>query len=585
MSAHDHGLGRLIYPDDRDRNYPLQVAATVERRTVYWPMFHPALDQGREGTCFPGGTRVLMADGSHVPIEHVRLLDRVVTAEGGTGPVLQMMVRMWKGDLVRVKLWGHGHLQMTPEHPVLTKRGYVPAQELRGGDWVAVTRYRVEEEEERTTLDTGPLLAGVKTRARTEGMVNRGGVETIVATIPALIPLTPAFGKLVGLYLAEGSTSEQKVIWSFGKHERATLVEETVGLIREALGVEPRVQERPNNCTNVIIYNTLWVALFRRLLPGISSTKRLPSSLSCGPTAFREAILAGWLAGDGHARRGGEAGVTVSRDLALNMFTIANSLGLRPTIRRSEPSVNAHARSRRPRWDVAINRDGEDTHWAEQDDRALWRRVRGLEYKSFIGPVYNIHVGGAESYVAEGMGVHNCVGAAWRHWMLTAPVTQTKPDAEPRATTIYDEAIKVDEWPDNDNDTARQFGTSVRAGAQALRARGHLDTFGWAFDADTVIDWLCASGPIVLGTAWLESFSVPTAEGFLKVNPVTRVRGGHAYLANGVSLKRGAVRCTNSWGPTWNQRGRFWLSFEDLDWLIRREGEACSALEIGKVRA
>ena len=39
------------------------------------------------------------------------------------------------------------------------------------------------------------------------------------------------------------------------------------------------------------------------------------------------------------------------------------------------------------------------------------------------------------------------------------------------------------------------------------------------------------------------------------------------------------MRAVNSWGEGWGQRGRFWLTFGDLDKLIKADGEACVAIE------
>jgi len=97
----------------------------------------PVLDQNGKGACFPPGTRIRMADGTNRKIEDVRLLDSVVTAEGRTGTVVRTMVRQHGPTILKLNLWGHSHLRLTDEHPVLTKRGYVKAGELRIGDWVA----------------------------------------------------------------------------------------------------------------------------------------------------------------------------------------------------------------------------------------------------------------------------------------------------------------------------------------------------------------------------------------------------------------------------------------------------------------
>ena len=79
-------------------------------------------NQGREGTCFPAGTLIRMADGSQRPIEQVNCLDDGLTAEGDARRVLKTGVRQ-SFEMMRLRLRGQSLVHATPEHPVLTKRG------------------------------------------------------------------------------------------------------------------------------------------------------------------------------------------------------------------------------------------------------------------------------------------------------------------------------------------------------------------------------------------------------------------------------------------------------------------------------
>jgi C1A family cysteine protease len=140
------------------------------------------------------------------------------------------------------------------------------------------------------------------------------------------------------------------------------------------------------------------------------------------------------------------------------------------------------------------------------------------------------------------------------------------------ASSLYEAAQQVDEWPGSDYD-----GTSVRAGAKVLRDLGFVSEFRWATTVEEVALALVSVGPVVLGTRWDESMFEPDDSGF--VHPDGKGVGGHAYLAIGVNRALGQVRCLNSWGPGWGAAGRFWLSYPDLDELLADQGEACLAIE------
>jgi hypothetical protein len=185
-----------------------------------------------------------------------------------------------------------------------------------------------------------------------------------------------------------------------------------------------------------------------------------------------------------------------------------------------------------------------------------------------------------------------CVHFGWRYWMATAPIIQSDIGEFPLHYEIYDAAIQIDEWPDNDDDTERQFGTSVRAGAKVLQDWGYLGTYHWAWDIESTANWLAGidaegrfvGGPVVIGVNWYYGMFRTDAEGFLRVNPTDRVAGGHCVCLTGWNEKRGFAYGINSWSAQWGKKGRFYIPGELLDRLIREDGEVCTSSEIRRPR-
>ena len=171
----------------------------------------------------------------------------------------------------------------------------------------------------------------------------------------------------------------------------------------------------------------------------------------------------------------------------------------------------------------------------------------------------------------------HCVGYSWSQWLASAPVMQGGPQPQ----TIYCEAQTHDPW-EGDCSNPRYDGSTVRAGAKALQARGLIGTYVWAFTADTVANWLLLDkGPVVVGTNWYRSMSFPDKRtGIVLVDEHSPLDGGHAYLCVGYNSKTRMFRFVNSWGESYGQSGRFWMHHDDLDLLLSKRGEACTATEI-----
>lgn len=572
---------RAVKFDERSKAYPIRtLVAERQPRSYTWK--HLQLDQGSEGACFPAGTWVRMADGSHKRIENIGLLDVVTTAEGRTGVVMHTMVRH-ADRIATVRLRGHLDLRCTPEHPVLTERGYVAAADLVPGDKVAVTRSETAGDE---VIEARAMIPFNLMRGVVEGVVRSGTVESRVARIPEVVYKTPAVGRLIGLYAAEGHTTINKVVWTFSANEVDTLVAETVDLIKTVFDAEARLQHRPNNSINVVLYGQTWRFLFERLVPGTSKwgTKHLSPHVASGPSSFRRAVLEGWLDGDGHARRNETSGITVSRRLALDMNAIANDLGLAPALRTDKPVINAAAKTRQWRYTVTIP-SGRGASGPKVDQAATWRRVQAVDIEPWEGMVFNLHVEGDESYVADGVGVHNCTGfsatmeaAARPKPYFGDPMLGSTVDKIPRITQLarmlYMRARQLDEWPGED-----YSGSSVLGAAKAGQERTWWAEYRWALGpgperaAQDVILALGYAGPVMMGTNWYEGMLRPRGDDWLSV--AGNVVGGHAFLLTAYSKARDAVWTPNSWGG----EGQGWISRADLVRLLAEEGEACLALQ------
>jgi hypothetical protein len=183
----------------------------------------------------------------------------------------------------------------------------------------------------------------------------------------------------------------------------------------------------------------------------------------------------------------------------------------------------------------------------------------------------------------------HCVGYSWTHWAADAPVLQPNIVADANyADQLYFECQKVDEWPGENYD-----GTSVRAGTKVLQARGLIQSYRWAWDANTVVSTVINEGPVVMGSDWYAGMSKPRYDSVTQrywLEMTGSYQGGHAYILNGAvilrrsdgswDLDKSFVRMKNSWGRAWAFNGHARMSFRVLEELIQADGEACLAIEV-----
>jgi hypothetical protein len=166
-----------------------------------------------------------------------------------------------------------------------------------------------------------------------------------------------------------------------------------------------------------------------------------------------------------------------------------------------------------------------------------------------------------------------CVGYAWAHWIDDGPIKHNghKPNVNP--TLIYRESQKIDEWPGEQYD-----GTSVRAGAKYLKNIGKINSYLWTYNINTLINTVLNVGPVVVGTNWYYNMFFPDRKtGIIK--PTGRLAGGHAYMINGIDINKKLFRIKNSWGQKWGVSGHAYISFSDMERLIKQNGEVCLAIE------
>lgn len=354
--------------------------------------------------CFPRGTLILCRDGMK-DIDEIRIGDIVLTHAGNWMPVTQAMRR-------EAPLWslrGHGHpaFLTTEEHPLwaamttgsgprrhLGEPSWIPAREMLGKRWASPDRF---------PRSTAPEI---ELRSR---------------EVPPP-PFTPAFFWLVGAYLGNGwlrrrrcadrphSDEPNGVVLCIGK-ARGDALEARIA----AAGVRAtRTEERTTS--RFVISSAPLGRWIREHFGEGAGCKGIPSwALGMGER-FRRALFDGYAWTDGSRKDRGNGAVairatSISKRLILGVKLLAQSLGYSISLYFHQPHREAVIEGRRvseqPTWSLCAE---ERARSSISRDGHRYGLVRHVSEVGVIGEVFNIEVAGDNSYIADGIAVHNCQG-------------------------------------------------------------------------------------------------------------------------------------------------------------------------------
>jgi len=165
------------------------------------------------------------------------------------------------------------------------------------------------------------------------------------------IALDYGWGKLIGLFAAEGWRSEQNVTLSLHRDEKH--LQNLICRMARSLGVGATITESSDRGVSVNVSSKVFSKVIGHFVGGTDArTKLLLPSVYEAPSEFRRGVFDGILEGDGHwsYEEQRETVNLTSLDLAAFVLRFARSLGWEATIRRQE---NDHAGFWRVRFDPA----------------------------------------------------------------------------------------------------------------------------------------------------------------------------------------------------------------------------------------
>lgn len=353
--------------------------------------------------CFPAGTLVLTRDG-YMPIEEIQIGDEVMTHKARWRRVTETSSA--RRPLISVRGHGHPGLAVSPEHPFMARlrkdvwqtepRGY--KRTLEPQDWVPAS-----------ALDKGWYWA------------------TLTDYPSASVPEIDGRGMvtddkllwLAGRYLGDGWTrlteTRAEVVITCGKHE--------VERLRDLLDQWPRAgsksefnelswHERSTSTAYQFTTNHRGlVQWLRKHFGHRAECKKMPAwALGMAPE-LRRALLAGYLSADGWENEIFSECRTVSKALAFGIKALLNTVGKTVIVHRLANSTVIEGRDVNAReiYMLRWRANVDDKHAQTFREGGIeWCPIREQDDLCVDAEVFNIGVADDESYLVEGIIVHNC---------------------------------------------------------------------------------------------------------------------------------------------------------------------------------
>ncbi|MDG6914160.1 MAG: 4Fe-4S binding protein [Nitrososphaerota archaeon] len=376
----------------------------------------PAVDYGR---CVPSGTPVMTSNGI-VPIEQIKVGDKVLTHKGNLKSVTKTFQRQFTGKMFTFKTLGNSDkLSVTEGHPVLAYSGGTAR-------WVdpSVIRYK--------TYLTRPIITEVKEVPALSydyelyHPTGRGGYFTVEVVS---LQFTHELGRLVGYYLSEGSCDRYQVSFSIDADEEALrddIARCVMAVFNEGVDLRPDARQ---NGLKVVVESARAAGFFKQF--EAMQGKALPPWGLTLPTGLQSEIIRAAYWGDGYCSKRRSyrhpthssffAIRTASKDLATQYTYLLSRLGILSSInitrqRAREPcfSVAVHSPYLEKMGELievaAVNSPLQPCSSIKMTDDMVVSPVVEISVRDVVEErVYNLEVQDDNSYVASNISVHNCV--------------------------------------------------------------------------------------------------------------------------------------------------------------------------------
>lgn len=202
--------------------------------------------------------------------------------------------------------------------------------------------------------------------------------------------------------------------------------------------------------------------------------------------------------------------------------------------------------------------------------RTVWHDPRSWNYSAPTAPLKNVKW--ASSRLLNQSDVNACTSFAFANTMNSSAFKLSLKESDAlnlyAVGSIVDESVE-DYWPREDN------GLSSLGACKGAKRLGLITAYEWAFGIDHLLGAAMLK-PFVVGGPLYEGMGKPDRDGFIHAKG--NIVGGHAMTTLGINMDEEYIVFGNSWGMDWGTNGRARMFFEDVDILLRNQGDCVTVL-------
>lgn len=191
----------------------------------------------------------------------------------------------------------------------------------------------------------------------------------------------------------------------------------------------------------------------------------------------------------------------------------------------------------------------------------LLEPIRDVDHTEFQGVFDQGRIGDCTMNAAYGCLVTAPFGKAGQ-----AEITQDTIVKGYEMETRLDDSQIPGEYPPDDTGSTGAWSMRVLEKLGLIRTWRHCRTLHAALR-------LLNRGSISVGVPWYQSMFTPDADNTIHVDESSGLAGGHQFTVVANDTKRRRVKIRNSWGLSWGDQGHAWISWDDLDKLLKQGGD------------